>query len=1185
MRIALDLQSRQTLDSRDRGIGRYSLALAKAMLKSQRGHDFSLLLNGAFDRSIESVKADFEVEADDPRIEVYQTLPNSTEWKPEDGWRYRASRYLRQSYIASRRFDFVHCTSLFENPADSASTAWGDVPDDALQGVTLYDLIPYAFPDIYLQDALMRASYFRKIQLLRKADLLLAISAFSRSEAITRLGLDPSRVVDIAGAADERFRQVAVEPEVEQSLRARFGLGKFIMYTGGIDHRKNIERLIQAYATLPAALVADYQLVVVCGVQPAQREVLLRLAASHGVPESRVIMTGYVKDDDLVALYNLCELFVFPSWCEGFGLPVLEAMQCGAPVIAARTSSLPEVVGCADALFDPYSVDDMRRVMARALEDAQFRARLVEHGAVHSRKFTWEGSAAKALDAIEEAHRRRIPAKARVVAPRIRPRLAFVSPLPPSRSGIAGYSAQLLPYLEPHYEITLICGSGEVSDDYLSANFSVRTPDWLRKNAERFDRVIYQFGNSDHHAYMFRLLEEVPGTVVLHDFWLSHVLEYLQLHHPEPYLWDEHLHYSHGWPALARRKGRGHDLAIIDAYPGNRRILDMAEGVIVHSEASAKLAAQWYGEAVGSAVRVVNSQKALATDVDKKAAKAQLGGSGEQVLICSFGFIDATKHSLRLARSFAASSAYRQGTARLVFVGQNAGGEYGQQIADVVANSKGRISFTGFVSDTDYDLYLRAADLAVQLRGRSRGETSAAALDCLAYDVALIVNENLAFSQIPDEAAIRLPQDFDDTALAATLDEALYNDDMLNRLRKAGRKYLREKCHPAIVAAQYRDAIEHFNEHGPVAWRARTIDRLGAIAISAPSTANDMHSAASAVRANFPLPGARPRVFLDENLLSRLDEVDATILRGALVDPEQDELVDLLRIEQSSYVNPVGATAAFLGQDAISLPVTAVDLHAGDVCVLVGTTLLDCYQSSEGLLAFLRDARMARARVICFWPGLKDDVAQRGAAAVAAVIGIVAPYLESVAVENEKSARLIGDYLKLANDPRAAAVPTYFPGEGRRAGIDELRLLAAPGAGDIWQLAKGPPSNTLAWSAAHQSLRTQSGELRDGAFHATGREGFIVHGPYASVPAGRYALRIIGSLNADQAATQPRYEVTIDGGDTILSVGELSGVNGRLGVAEFTLEAPVHGLEIRIWADGATRMSVCGYYLQIDESI
>ena len=1180
MKIALDMQSRQTAGSRERGIGRYSLSLARAMLRSGRPHEFSILLNGVFDRSLDLVMADFEMEADDPRISVYQTLPHSAEWTAADSWRHKASELLRESFLASKGFDFVHCTSLFESPMDDSSTSWGQIPNPALQGVTLYDLIPYAFQETYLQEPAMRSYYLRKIQELRRADLLLAISDFSRREAIERLGVDPRCVVNIAGAADTRFREVQVAPARRKQLLHRFGLGKFIMYTGGIDYRKNIERLIEAYAALPERIVSTRQLVIVCSVQPGQREVLLRLAASHGLAADRVVMTGFVSDEDLVDFYNLCDLFVFPSWCEGFGLPALEAMQCGAPVVAAGTSSLPEVVGLADALFDPYSIQDMAAKMVHALEDEGFRSRLIEHGKQHVRHFTWENSAAIALDAMEEAHAQRTENRAAAVkvpfGAKARPRMAFVSPLPPSKSGISGYSAQLLPFLDAHYDITLICIQGEVSDDYLASNFLVRTPAWLAENARQFDRVIYQFGNSDHHSYMFNLLEQVPGTVVLHDFWLSNVLEYIQLYENQPCIWDQHLHHSHGWPALSRRRGGGHDIPVVNEFPCNRKVIDSAVGLIVHSQFSANLAADWYGPGILADVRLVNSQKAVVANVDKIAAKTRLGFPADEALICSFGFIHSTKHSSRLARSFLASSLYREGKARLVLVGQNADGEYGQDVAQIAAQGGGRISFTGFVNDADYSLYLHAADAAVQLRGMSRGETSAAALDCLAHQVALVINDNGAFSQIPDDAVVKIPAEFDDATLVQALDGLLADAGRLADLRASGTAYLERECHPATVAARYRDAVEHFHEHDAVARRARLVDRMSRISARVPASAEDQEYAAAAAVVNFPDSAPEPALYLHGDVLSQLAARETQRLREWFVATGQSRRTELLRVDEATYFNAMVETAAFLGVDAIRMPNLGFDLRREDL-VLLGSHAVLALPASRGLQRLLRDGRSCGATLACYWPDLEADLDQQGAEKISEALLTLLPDVQRIMVGSQRAARFVRDHIALGGKLLGSHRPSlHYPGDETAMAAENVRQLVMEGHAPGWKQTDPSPVQAYAWLATDNALMTQSGILRDGFYQTQGDAGFLVYGPYAALAPGRYRLSVFGNLAASPGGV--RLEVAADKGQDILHQGSLSAGLWNLDEVDVTVHRPARDVEIRIWAPASTQMAFRGYY-------
>ena len=133
-----------------------------------------------------------------------------------------------------------------------------------------------------------------------------------------------------------------------------------------------------------------------CGGSLHLREALLQKAQEYGLKESELLLLGRVSDKDLCALYNLCELFVFPSLEEGFGLPVLEAMRCGAAVICSNTTSLPEVIGLPEAMFDPQEPQSIAAKMIQALMDKGFRQQLLENGASRQALFSWDISARRA---------------------------------------------------------------------------------------------------------------------------------------------------------------------------------------------------------------------------------------------------------------------------------------------------------------------------------------------------------------------------------------------------------------------------------------------------------------------------------------------------------------------------------------------------------------------------------------------------------------------------------------------------------------------------------------------------------------------------------------------------------------------------------------------------------------------
>jgi glycosyltransferase involved in cell wall biosynthesis len=175
-----------------------------------------------------------------------------------------------------------------------------------------------------------------------------------------------------------------------------------VMYApGGFDKRKNFENLISAYSMLSSALRADHQLVIVGDIDSDKSDQIQTFAKQAGLAKDELVITGFIADNELVEFYNLASLFVFPSKYEGFGLPVLEAMSCGAPVIGSKNTTIAEVISLPEALFDPYSPEDISEKMAQALTDQSLRERLVSHGLSQSNNFTWDECARRAIRAFE----------------------------------------------------------------------------------------------------------------------------------------------------------------------------------------------------------------------------------------------------------------------------------------------------------------------------------------------------------------------------------------------------------------------------------------------------------------------------------------------------------------------------------------------------------------------------------------------------------------------------------------------------------------------------------------------------------------------------------------------------------------------------------------------------------------
>ncbi|PYC22946.1 glycosyltransferase [Pseudomonas mosselii] len=815
MRVVIDLQGAQA-ENRTRGIGRYALSFTKAFIKHRREIEVFVVLNGAFGDSIDEVREALFGLLPDSHIHIWTPNANVAALKHEHLWARQASELVREAFIASLDPDLVLITSVFEGLVDDAVTSIKRLTSTIPTAAIVYDLIPLINPEAYLAAPPVRQWYESKLKHLRRADLVLAISNSSRSEVIRHLGFSADEVINVSTAIDtEHYRPVFNEQQATDLL-CRLGINReFVMYTGGIDPRKNIDGLIIAYSNLPAPVREQHQLVIVCKVQPEERVRLESLAKANSLKKSDVCFTGYVSDADLLTLYNACKLFIFPSLHEGFGLPALEAMSCGKPVIASNTSSLPEVLGNPEALFDPFDTHSITTKLEAVLTNKDLRTRLAESAIAQAATFSWDQTAIIAVAAVHKVILQQ-RATTFVAPPPRQLRLAYVSPLPPARSGISDYSAELLPELAAHYQIDVIVAQDSVSPLDAGINYTLRSVAWFEANAHLFDRVIYHFGNSTFHDHMFHLIEKIPGTVVLHDFFLSGVVANMEVHQGRAGFWTQALYHGHGYQAVAERINGNDTADAVWKYSCNLRVLQQAEGIIVHSHYSIRLAQQWYGENSGlkwAEIPLLRTPRY--PDARKRAeARSKLGFSEKDFVVCSYGLLGPSKLNDRLLEAWFDSELSDDSNCHLIYVGQNSEGAFGESLLKRINTSacRERIKITGWADTDTFKSYLEAADAAVQLRTLSRGETSAAVLDCLNYGIATIVNANGSMSDIPDSSLIKLPDTFTNAELSQAL-TLLRNDPVARqRIGGVGQELIHTLHSPRACAARYQQAIENFHK-------------------------------------------------------------------------------------------------------------------------------------------------------------------------------------------------------------------------------------------------------------------------------------------------------------------------------------------------------------------------------------
>lgn len=260
--------------------------------------------------------------------------------------------------------------------------------------VTILDIVFEPHPE-YLpphKTAVLRAIFRHAARTAKK---IIAISEFTKNEIIKYYGVKEDKVEVIYLASDPVFRRIIDSSKCEQVNRVYGITKKYILCVGAIHKRKNIERLLQAFKELKQKN-DDVQLVLVGGVIWDSVD-LNNLICGSGLTDS-VVYLQYVPDEDLVYLYNSAEMLVYPSLYEGFGLPLVEAMACGTPVIASNATSIPEIVGEAGILFDPYNISEMSDAMATVLGDNTLKARLTDKSLKRAMKYSWLKTAQQTIN-------------------------------------------------------------------------------------------------------------------------------------------------------------------------------------------------------------------------------------------------------------------------------------------------------------------------------------------------------------------------------------------------------------------------------------------------------------------------------------------------------------------------------------------------------------------------------------------------------------------------------------------------------------------------------------------------------------------------------------------------------------------------------------------------------------------
>ena len=268
--------------------------------------------------------------------------------------------------------------------------------------ITVLDIIAYLFPESVTLITRLRYKLLLS-RTLRTADKITAISNSTKKDLISYFNVPEEKIKVIPLAADEKFEVLNNEKinEVKQKFNLKY---PFILYVGGLAIHKNIPTLIKAFYKIKKKGIQNK--LVIAGEKGWKYKEIFETIDKLNLQKD-VIFTGYVLDEDLPALYNAADLFVYPSLYEGFGLPPLEAMACGCPVITSNTSSLPEVVGDAGIMIDPHDVDGLADAMHEVLTNDGLREDMIKRGLERAKMFSWEKCAKETLKVYAEVYNER----------------------------------------------------------------------------------------------------------------------------------------------------------------------------------------------------------------------------------------------------------------------------------------------------------------------------------------------------------------------------------------------------------------------------------------------------------------------------------------------------------------------------------------------------------------------------------------------------------------------------------------------------------------------------------------------------------------------------------------------------------------------------------------------------------
>lgn len=744
----------------DRGMGKYSLALLKAMNKLQ-GQTYQevyiifttdMPLNPEAKHLIKQAVPDAKHIFSDLRVPYDASLADVPSLQIQN--QLLLDQLLSEySQSPANEVTFL-ILSLFIDQVCSV------FPSTGKKILLFYDLIPLQYSERY---GLLTSyhNYLARYKTIFEADTILTISQTVADDVALNLGISPAKIVNIDGAPIERSMHTPKKPDTKLSER-------FVLMPSGNDIRKNNIRAVQGFeAYAHASQANDLALVLTSTFDTATRHELEAYSP-------KVIFTGNVSEEELSWLYEHAEALLFVPEYEGLGLPILEAAEVGKPIVCSNLTVFNEISPTAFYYSDPFDPFSIAEALSNALNGTDLAAKVKEYPAI-LKKYTWIHTAEKALQAITETQATSITSK--------KLRLAILTPTPSGYSAIGKLVMQLHPAMQNYFDIDYYVETGKTNKgftrpDYLPYITTVfPAAEFTRKKYKDYDAVLYHIGNSEFHVDTIKSALYLPGYAIFHDTHLTNIFEGELLTHG--YVTQNRLYAEQALDKTINNPKASYLSSIV-----NNQLALIAHSAYT-KEALKKTSLETSPRTFQMKLPTIAPQQIM----PKR--------PGQQLSIGLAGIIHPAK-GLDVIESIARSSDFYDCKIHI----------FGLSLVpdEVIHRLQGypNVQVDTDITDFQFQNLLSKLDILVNYRPDYRGETSLATLEAMRFGVIPIVRKVGWYDELPDTTAVKVSSQED---LLRELKRLIADPPRMAKMKDAARKFISENHSYEAYAKDLYEAI------------------------------------------------------------------------------------------------------------------------------------------------------------------------------------------------------------------------------------------------------------------------------------------------------------------------------------------------------------------------------------------